>query len=73
MPKDQAKTEIADTNSHDWMNNYAFNISLVDENTLVNAIFSDETPSIAEVNPDEVLAYLSSDMTDLDIYSEIQN
>ncbi|MDP2338289.1 MAG: hypothetical protein Q8N05_17940 [Bacteroidota bacterium] len=49
------------------------NFSFIDENSLVNAIFSDEATNIPEINQDEMLAYLSSGMNDLEIYSEIQN
>jgi hypothetical protein len=50
-----------------------FNFSLIDESTLVNAIFSDEKSAVADINPDEMLAYLSSGLNDVEIYSEIQN
>jgi hypothetical protein len=72
-PKSTVKADIADTNSIDSLHNYAFNISLIDENSLVNAIFGDEPVDSTKINSDEVLAYLSTEMSDLDIYSEIQN
>lgn len=72
-PKVMVKSETTDTTSNDSLHNYAFNISFGDENSLVNAIFGDETADSAKVNSDELLAYLSSDMNDLEIYSEIQN
>lgn len=50
-----------------------FNFALIDESTLVNAIFSDETSAVADINPDEMLAYLSSGLNEIEIYSEIQN
>jgi len=50
-----------------------FNFSMIDESTLVNAIFSDETNAVADINPDEMLAYLSSGLNEIEIYSEIQN
>lgn len=71
--KSIVKAEATDTTSSSLLDNYAFNISFVDENSLVNAIFNDEKADSTKVNPDELLAYLSSQMTDLDIYSEIQN
>jgi hypothetical protein len=71
--KSIVKAETTDTTSNSLLDNYAFNISFVDENSLVNAIFSEEKVDSTKVNPDELLAYLSTEMTDLDIYSEIQN
>ncbi|HEY3371747.1 MAG TPA: hypothetical protein VGK10_12905 [Prolixibacteraceae bacterium] len=72
--KSLVKSETADTTAHDVMDAYSLNLSLIDENSLVNAIWGDETTTTAaEINPDEVLAYLSTEMTDLEIYSTIQN
>jgi len=45
----------------------------VDENSLVNALLDEETKSINETNADELLAYLSSGVNEVDIYAEIQN
>lgn len=72
-PKEMVKAETTDTIVNDSLHNYAFNISFVDENSLVNAIFGDEAADSTQVNSDELLAYLSSDMNDLEIYTEIQN
>lgn len=51
----------------------SLNFLLIDESTLVNAIFSDEKSPVADINPDEMLAYLSSGLNEVEIYSEIQN
>lgn len=67
------KSEITDTISNDTMDAYSLNISLIDENSLVNTIFGDDPTKPSNINQDEVLAYLSTEMTDLEIYSEIQN
>ncbi len=72
-PANMAKSELTDTTRNDSLHNYAFNISFIDENNLVNSIFAAETADSIKVNSDELLAYLSSDMNELDIYSEIQN
>ena len=71
--KNGSKAETAANSSIDLPDNSSFSLSLIDDNTLANAIFSDEPNSLSEANPDEVLAYLSSDLNDVDIYSEIQN
>jgi len=71
--KEIAKTETTDITSHDTMDAYSLAVSLTDENSLVYAISDDDKTTLAEINPDEVLAYLSSDMNDVEIYSEIQN
>jgi len=49
--------------------------SLIDEITLVNAMFADdeEESPVADINPDDMLAYLSSGLNEVEIYSEIQN
>lgn len=65
--KDTAKTAITDSSAFDWLDAYT-----IDESTLVNTIFSDETSQASETNPDEMLAYLSSGLNDIEIYSEIQ-
>ena len=67
------KSELTDTTSNDTMNAYSLNISLIDENSLVNTIFGDDPITPPAINQDELLAYLSTEMTDLEIYSEIQN
>ena len=51
----------------------ALNFSMIDESTLVNAIYSDEQSNVANINPDDMLAYISSGMNEVEIYSEIQN
>lgn len=67
-----AKSASTDTTSGDTMDAYSLNLSLIDENSLMNTIFGDDSAKPSEINRDEVLAYLSTDMTDLEIYSEIQ-
>ncbi|HAH22629.1 MAG TPA: hypothetical protein DCL77_02505 [Prolixibacteraceae bacterium] len=67
------KSASIDTTSGDTMDAYSLNLSLIDENSLMNTIFGDDSATPAKINPDEVLAYLSTDMTDLEICSEIQN
>ena len=71
--KNTVKTQVTDSTTFDLFDAYSLNFSLIDENTLVNTIFSDETNSTSNINPDDMLAYLSSGMNDLEIYSEIQN
>lgn len=69
--KDTSKVAVTDTSLSNFMDPYNLSLNQVDENSLVNAIFSDETSNIAETNPDEMLAYLSSGLNDLEIYAEI--
>lgn len=71
--KDITKTLQIDTTSTDSLGDYSFNLASMDENSLINAIFTDESKTFAETNPDEFLAYLSSGLNEVDIYSEIQN
>lgn len=66
-----ANTNIADTTS-DWASNYSSSLSSIDENSLINTLFTDETTSLSGTNPDEFLAYLSTGLNEVEIYSEIQ-
>lgn len=72
-PSSLVKSETSDSSSFDTMDAYALNFSLFDENSLFNTILEDETSALSEIKSDELLAYLSADMNDLEIYSEIQN
>jgi hypothetical protein len=72
LPKNMAKTEIGDTASPELTDDFSLVFTSIDENTVVDAILSDQTTYASEMNPDEVLAYLSSGLNDLEIYSEIQ-
>ncbi len=67
------KTITTDTTAPTLADEYTFLFSSFDENTVVDAILSDQKTYVSEINPDEVLAYLSSGLNDLEIYSEIQN
>jgi len=71
--KPTAETTITDTITSDLLTDYSINLASIDENSLINAIFSDETNNLAETNPDELLAYLSAGLNDVEIYTEIQN
>lgn len=48
------------------------NFSLIDESTLVNTIFSDDKKEADQINSEDMLAYLSSGLNDVQIYAEIQ-
>ncbi len=71
--KNTVTSVTADSASSDILNSYSFILTSIDENSLVNTIFSDETNSSTAINQDEVLAYLSSGLNDVEIYSEILN
>jgi hypothetical protein len=71
--KEVAQVNVKDTITPDTMDAYSLSFSLVDENSLINTIINEDMAVKEEINPDEVLAYLSSDMNDFEIYSEIQN
>jgi len=71
--KDTAEIEQTETTATDLLNDYPINLSSIDDNSLINAIFTDETNVFAETNPDEFLAYLSSGLNEVDIYAEFQN
>lgn len=71
--KNTTNTEVSSVLTPSVKDDSTFNFSLIDESTLVNAIFSDEKNTVADINPDEMLAYLSSGLNEVEIYSEIQN
>ena len=71
--KNSSETESAMSSTSNLLDSFSINLASIDDNTIVNAIYSDETSNIAATNPDEVLAYLASDLNDVEIYSEIQN
>jgi hypothetical protein len=71
--RNTTNTEVSSALTPSLKDDSTFNFSLIDENTLVNAIFSDEESTVADINPDEMLAYLSSGLNEVEIYSEIQN
>ena len=71
--KDTAQVASNDSIETDWTEAYSVTLSNISENTLVNAIFSEESNAVTEANPDELLAYLSSGMNEIEIYSELQN
>ena len=70
---DSAKSEVAQSSPTDLLDNDSFDLGSIDENTLATAIFTDETSDVSVENSDELLAYLSSGLNDIEIYSEIQN
>ena len=71
--RNTTNTEMSSAFTPSVKDDSTFNFSLIDESTLVNAIFSDEESTVADINPDEMLAYLSSGLNEVEIYSEIQN
>jgi len=71
--KDSTKTVQNSTSSADSLSDFSINLVSMDENSLVNALLDEETNSINETNADELLAYLSSGVNEVDIYAEIQN
>lgn len=71
--KEVANVNGIDAITPDTMDAYSLSFSLVDENSLITTIINEDQAVKEEINPDEVLAYLSSDMNDIEIYSEIKN
>jgi hypothetical protein len=71
--KELVKTPSTETFSTDAMDIYSLTIALIDENVLINTIINEDKTSNEEINYEEVVAYLSADMNDIEIYSEIQN
>lgn len=70
--KETAQTPITETSSPESMDVYSLDIALADDNSLISTIIDEAKNNQKEINYDEVLAYLSSDMNDIEIYSEIQ-
>lgn len=73
LPGGSENSNIAVSDSAPMVDDSTLNFSSIDENTLVNAIFSDKKSNISQINQDDMLAYLSSGLNEVEIYSEIQN
>jgi hypothetical protein len=71
--KNNSNSNVVSTYTLTQKDDSLLNFSLIDESTLVNAIFSDDENTVADINPDDMLAYLSSRLNEVEIYSEIQN
>lgn len=71
LPDNLVKTEISNSDSLNETDSYDFFFLLVKENTLVNAITSEDETNSTALNNDEMLAYISVGMSDMEIYSEI--
>lgn len=71
--KNTINSEMSSAVASSMIDDSTFNFALIDESTLVNAIFSDDNNTDTDINPDEMLAYLSSGLNEIEIYSEIQN
>jgi hypothetical protein len=71
--KSTAQTEVTDSANSDIFDAYSLSFSLIDDNTLVNTIYSEDANPNSNINSDDMLAYISSGMNDIEIYSEIQN
>lgn len=72
-PKSMVQSQSIDSSATDKMDPYSLHIAMIDESAFLNALFGEEEPTGTELNPDELLAYLSTEMTDLEIYVEIQH
>jgi len=70
--KNTIDTEVSSALTPSVKDDSTINFSFIDESTLVNAIFSEEKSPVTDINPDEMLAYLSSGLNEVEIYSEIQ-
>ena len=70
--KNGTKSGIAQSSATDLLDDYSLNLTSIDDNALANAIFLDES-NVTSLDSNEVLAYLSSNLNDVEIYSEIQN
>lgn len=71
--KNSVQPELVQSSPTDLPDNFSFDLTTIDDNTLANTIFTDETSSATTSNPDELLSYLSSNLNEVEIYSEIQN
>ena len=73
LSSSSAKTELVQSSSTDLLDSYSLNLASIDDNALVNAIFTDDATNVSPANSDELLAYMSSNLNEVEIYSEIQN
>jgi hypothetical protein len=52
---------------------YSISLSMVDDHTLINSLFSDDKSNDYNIDPDEMFSYLSSRLNEVEIYSDFQN
>jgi hypothetical protein len=62
----------AESTSTDLLDFFPLNLGSIDDNILANAIFSDDSKT-AVIDSSEVFAYLSSNLNEVEIYSETHN
>lgn len=72
-PKSMVESQTIDSSATDKMDPYSLHIAMIDESAFLNALFGEEKTTDTALDQDEILAYLSNEMTDLEIYAEIQN
>lgn len=73
FPKTLVKSETSEQSSQQLPDAYALSFSLLDENTLFRALTSDEEADTSSIDQDDILAYLSTEFNDIEIFAEIQN
>lgn len=67
-------TEQGETVNADSFDMYSASLSMVDENTLIGTFVAGEGQEIEEnISQDEMMSYLSSRLTEAEIYSMFQN
>jgi len=70
---DTVNTEQENSISNNSFDLYSISLSMIDENTLINSLFSDDQINDNNIDPDEMRSYLSSRLTEVEIYSDFQN
>jgi hypothetical protein len=72
-PESIVESQTIDSSAAETMDPYSFHIAMIDESAFLNTLFAEEESTSTKLDQDELLAYLSTEMTDLEIYAEIQN
>jgi len=70
---DTINTEQENSISNNSLDLYSISLSLIDDHTLINSLFSDDQSIDNNIDPDEMRSYLSSRLTEVEIYSDFQN
>jgi hypothetical protein len=74
LPKSMVKSESQKNITTDIMDAYSVTISEMNETSFVEAILNEEyNTNASQIDSEELLAYLSTEMNELELYNEFQN
>lgn len=64
---------LINNNNNNSLDLYSVSLSMIDDHTLINSLFSDDQSNDYNIDPNEMFSYLSSRLNEVEIYSDFQN